>query len=286
MTTPVAKGRDAQAWPKLDREGFARDGVTCVRGIVTPDEIEILRAEVDAVIGGASDDYVTLKEHTKRNVGEKAEGRFVHAFNMWQKRARLGQFAQHSRLPELAAKLTEADKINLFFDQCFVKEPGTVDPTPWHADQPYWPIVGRQVVTIWVALDRVTRESGAVEFVAGSSNWGRWFQPRSFSGANELARNENFEEMPDIEGNRDKYNIVSWDLEPGDVLVFQGMTLHGAPGNLSSNRRRRGYALRYTGSDVAYDPRPGCTPTLLREDLAKGQPIDSACYPVVWDRRG
>lgn len=283
MTNPAAADGTLDGWGQLDRESFARDGVVCVRGVVTPDEVELLRVEVDAVING-SGECAVLKEHSRRN--NREAGRFVHAFNMWERRPRLAGFARGSRLPELAAALMGADKVNLLFDQCFVKEPGTVDATPWHADQPYWPILGRQVVTIWIALDRVTRDSGAVEFVAGSSNWGRWFQARSFSGDNELTRHEGFEEMPDIEADRDRYAIVSWDLDPGDVLVFQGMTLHGAAGNLSSDRRRRGYALRYTGSDVVYDPRPGCTPSLMRDGLAKGGPIDSAGYPVVWRRPG
>lgn len=282
--TSVTHSRFTNGKPELDRAGFKRSGVTCVRSAVSPDEIDILRSEVEAVISG-DNECVTLKEHSKRNNRAETQGRFVHGFNMWERRPRLGNFARTSYLPELVGDLTDSDKINLFFDQCFVKEPGTVDPTPWHADQPYWPILGRQVVTVWIALDRVTRDSGAVEFVAGSHDWGKWFQPRSFSGSNELSKNDKFEEMPDIEGNRDNYDIVTWNLDPGDVLVFQGLTLHGAPGNLSSNRRRRGYALRYTGSDVIYDPRPGCTPTLLHDSLVPGKPIDSDFYPVVWRRQ-
>jgi len=280
MVMSAAASSDASG-ASLDHAGFARDGVTCVRGAVTPAELEVLRAEVEAVIGGEGGCAV-LKEHSQRN--DRTAGRFVHAFNMWEQRPRLGAFARGSRLPALAAALMGADKVNLFFDQCFVKEPGTADATPWHADQSYWPLRGRQVVTIWIALDRVTKESGAVEFVAGSSNWGRWFRARSFSGANELSVHDGFEEMPDIEANRDRYTIVSWDMDPGDVLVFQGTTLHGAPGNASADRRRRGYALRYTGSDVVYDPRPGCTPSLLHDDLTQGRPIDSDAYPVVWRR--
>ena len=30
--------------------------------------------------------------------------------------------------------------VDFFYDQLFVKEPGTAHPTPWHQDQPYWPV--------------------------------------------------------------------------------------------------------------------------------------------------
>ena len=279
MSVPTREPEGGGAFA-IDHEGFARDGVTCVRKAVGRAEQDMLRDEIEAVINGAG---ITLKEHSERN--SRGGGRFVHAINLWQHRQRIDDFVRRSRIPELAASIMDADKVNLFFDQCFVKEPGTIDATPWHADQPYWPLRGRQVVTIWIALDPVATESGGLEFVAGSHGWGKWFQPRSFSGANELSRNEGFEEVPDVEAERDRYRIVSWDLEPGDALVFQGMILHGAPGNASTARRRRGYALRYTGDDVVYDPRPGCTPALIHDELTAGRPIDSDSYPVVW-RRG
>lgn len=49
-----------------------------------------------------------------------------------------------------------------------IKEPGTVKRTPWHHDMLYWPLVGLQVCTIWLARDRVTKDSGAVECARGS----------------------------------------------------------------------------------------------------------------------
>lgn len=41
-----------------------------------------------------------------------------------------------------------ANKVNIFYDQLLIKEPGTVKRTPWHYDMPYWPLVGWQVCTI------------------------------------------------------------------------------------------------------------------------------------------
>ena len=165
--------------------------------------------------------------------------------------------------------------------QSFVKEPNTPDRTPWHNDLPFWPIRGRQVITTWVAPDAVTGTSGAVEFVAGSHLWDRWFQPRSFSGKNEHGNNPEFEPVPDIEADRGMYDILSWDLEPGDIVAFNAMTLHGSPGNTTSDRRRRGYSVRYTGDDVVYAPWPGMTTPLVKDDLVPGEPIDSVHYPVV-----
>ena len=43
--------------------------------------------------------------------------------------------------------------------------------------------------------------------------------------------NPELEDMPDIDANRDKYELLSWDLEPGDVLMFHPLIVHGSPGN-------------------------------------------------------
>ena len=257
-------------------DAYERDGAVCVRGVLPPGQVDFLRDEIEAAVARKGDGY---KNHTARNASRS--GRFVHAFRMSLASEALRAFASTSILVEVAAALMRSEKVNLFFDQSFVKEPNTLDRTPWHSDLPFWPLRGRQVITTWVALDAVTGKSGAVEFVAGSHLWGRWFQPRSFSGDNDHGSNPEFEPVPDIEANRGRYDIVSWDLEPGDIIAFNAMTLHGSPGNATSDRRRRGYSVRYAGDDVVYAPWPGMTTPLLKDDLVPGEPIDSEHYPVV-----
>ena len=88
--------------------------------------------------------------------------------------------------------------------------------------------------------------------------------------------------MLDIDAHREQYDIVTWDLEPGDVYVFSAMTVHGSSGNTSTTRRRRGYTARYCGDDVRYDPRPGTAEPVLVEGLQRGDRLDSAQCPLVF----
>ena len=80
---------------------------------------------------------------------------------------------------EESARVMGASKVNFFYDQLLVKEPGTRERTPWHHDQPYYPIDGEQIVSLWLPLDPVDRAT-CVEYVKGSHRWGRWFQPKYF----------------------------------------------------------------------------------------------------------
>ena len=115
--------------------------------------------------------------------------------------------------------------------------------------------------------------------------WDRWFQPRSFGPSKKgyigtYEQNADYEPIPDIDLHRDDYDIVSFNTEPGDLVAFSAMTLHGAGANLSA-RRRRGYAIRYGGDDVYYEPRTGVSPLLLVDDLKAGEPLDPTRHPQV-----
>jgi ectoine hydroxylase-related dioxygenase (phytanoyl-CoA dioxygenase family) len=114
--------------------------------------------------------------------------------------------------------MMRANKVNIFYDQLLIKEPGTVKRTPWHHDMPYWPLVGWQVCAIWLALDPVTKESGAVEYVRGSHQWGIQFNPTAFAG--DRRYEQGMPQIPDLESMRHSLQLIQ------DELAGR---LHGAP---------------------------------------------------------
>jgi len=62
--------------------------------------------------------------------------------------------------------------------------------------------------------------------------------------------------LPDIEGHMDQYDIIHFDVEPGDVIVHHYRTIHGAGGNHSRYQVRRAASLRYCGDDIRFQMRP------------------------------
>ena len=94
---------------------------------------------------------------------------------------------------------------------------------------------------------------------------------------------EDLPPVPDIDGMRGELEFVQPELEPGDCTVHHGLTVHGAPGNATADRRRRAYVTRWAGDDVVYYPRPGIQPMLRDPDIASGGPLDSDLWPVVWE---
>jgi ectoine hydroxylase-related dioxygenase (phytanoyl-CoA dioxygenase family) len=265
-------------------EALAHDGAIVLRDVLGLGWIGRLRTAIDEELHEGSP--------TGAEFGG-AEGRFYGDLFLWLRSDAFREVALDSPLPELAASLMRSQQAHLFYDQLFVKEPGSIEPTPWHQDLPYWPIEGGQVISIWIPVDRATPENGVVTYVRGSHLWGRKFRPQAFgqSGNSDAYDDSPFEPMPDIDAARERYEFLTWSLDPGDVLVHHGMTVHGAPGNRTADARRRAFSIRYTGDDVRYVPRPGTfmdikavKANVPAPDLAPGAPMGGRLFPLVWPR--
>ena len=258
-----------------DIDAYQRDGAVPLRGVIS-------QSWLDALGDAIADD---MREPGPFYHGyESDEGRFHGNLRLWQTHPTFRHFCFDPLLVGIAKQFFAVDKINLLYDQLFVKEQAMSQRTRWHNDQPYWPIRGWQVLSIWVALDPTTADNGRLEFIRGSHKWNRWFQPEAFGKTEDnlqYERNPDYEDIPAIEASRGDYDIISWDLQPGDVYVFHGLTVHGAGGNASEELMRRGYTVRYTGTDVAYDPRPGVSQPLLTDSLCSGDALDCEQFPVV-----
>jgi ectoine hydroxylase-related dioxygenase (phytanoyl-CoA dioxygenase family) len=192
-------------------------------------------------------------------------------------------FVLHSPGAEIAGQLLDADEIRFFYDQIFVKEPQTASITQWHHDLPFWPVRGEQIVSIWLALTPVTKETSGVQYAAGSHRWNKFY--RAITPDEDPRFTTATEACPDFIANPDPaVRLLSWDMEPGDVLVHHPLTAHGASGNTSSDHRRLAISTRYMGSGVTWDPRPATMSIPDAVGIEPGAPLTCDPFPVVWRR--
>jgi ectoine hydroxylase-related dioxygenase (phytanoyl-CoA dioxygenase family) len=265
------------------RAAYRRDGATVLRGVLDSAWIERTRVAVERAIAAPSDASV---EYTPQG----RQGRYVGDFFVWMRDSDLAALMLESPLPALARAIMESHESRLFYDQLLVKEPQTEEHTPWHQDLPYWPVRGEQILSIWVGLDPVTIENGAVQYARGSHLEGKLYAPRAFSatsGFGELYAQMGLDPAPDEAALRERYEIIAFETEPGDVIVHHPLTFHFSAGNLSHDTRRRAVAIRYLGDDARWDARPGTfmdkdsVRNMLREPvtLADGDPLCAPNFP-------
>ncbi len=244
---------------------FERDGVVCVRGLLDTEWVERMRAALDRILAHPTDEGKLINP-------PGSPGRFERDLFMWMYDADFRALATQSPIGAIAAALLRSRQVKFLLDMLLVNEPHTPALTPWHHDQPYNWVDGRQVCGMWISLDRVTKESGAAEWIRGSHKWDRWFAARPFEGG-DYAVVDGLEPLPDIDGERERYDIVSFDTEPGDVIVNHLLTVHSAHGN-NSERRRRAIVYRLAGDDARYAERGPGRPKPKRDPgLKPGDPF-------------
>lgn len=256
---------------------FQRDGITVLRNAFSDEWVDRMRRASDDVL----DNPTTAARIRDAALGA---GRFQHDRLLWRQHDDFRAFVFESPAAAIAKAFLRAAEVNFYFDHLLVKEPGAEIRTPWHQDLPYWPIQGTQICSIWFALDSVSATNGAVEYVRGSHR-GSIHRPIGFAnepkGDGETAA---YATMPAIDDNRAAYDIVTYQLEPGDCTIHDARTIHGAPGNSSSSARRRGLSTRWVGEDARYDPRPKADATLLSDELKTGDRIGGSDFPRVAPR--
>ena len=82
-------------------------------------------------------------------------------------------------------------------------------------------------------------------------------------------------ELPSDKAIRSFKEILGWEMNPGDILILNMLTLHASKG-LPSNQRRRVRSLRFMGDDTKFAPRtwkPSPDFPGLNESLEAGSKI-------------
>lgn len=255
---------------------YATHGAVVIRNALSADEIALLTSGIEANLATPG---------PLAAVASSADdpGRFFEDFCSWQRVSEYEHIMRHSALPEIAASLMQSRTARIYHDHLLVKEALTRQPTPWHQDQPYYNVAGRQNVSFWIPVDAVPRES-TLEFLAGSHS-GEWYMPRTFMTLQAKWFPEgSLKDLPDMNLNENRERAIGWALQPGDVVAFHMLTMHAASGSAT---RRRVFSARYLGDDMVHAPREWKTsPEFagLRDELPAGAPMEHALFPVVWPK--
>lgn len=256
----------------LERQRFQEDGAVCLRDIFDLDWIARLAEGLEQHMSAPS-------PNAADNTAPGEAGRFWDDLCNWQRVPEYRDFLMRSPAAAIAGELMGSSGVRLFHDHVLVKEPGTAKPTPWHQDAPYYIVDGEQTCSLWIPLDPVS-EDVAVRFVAGSHRWGQIFSPVTWSAADADYSASGLPPMPAIDDSI--HRLLRWAVEPGDAIAFTFRTIHGAPGNLSGNRRRA-FSARWMGDDVRFVERHGpVSPDFEGLPRVPGEVPDGPLFPLVW----
>jgi hypothetical protein len=223
-------------------DALERDGVVRLEGALTRDAFGKVEAAVEWSLANPSPTAVNFYPHEPARFFEDRGHK--HA-----------AVARDIGLDSMIAALWGVDAFWYMGEQLFLKEGGSSRRTPWHQDTSYLRMMGSQLVACWISLDALPRDH-CLEFVRGSHKQ-TLYNGSAFAAADDTAplyKQSRLPRLPDIQAAREAFDIVSWDVEPGDIIVFHLGVLHGGAGT-APGLRRRTISMRFMGPDVVYDGR-------------------------------
>ncbi len=249
---------------------FQRDGAVVVRGVFAD--------WVARMAEGIAENMASPSVYASENA--VSEGRFFDDYCNWTRIAAFEDVVRNSPAAQLAALAMQSRTAQFFHDHVLVKEPGTPKPTPWHQDAPYYFVAGQQTVSLWIPLDPVNEAS--LRFIAGSHRWDRLVRPVSWADDSDFYDGDHeWTPVPDPDADPSASQVLEWAMEPGDVVLFDFRTAHGARGNASTTRRRA-LSLRWVGDDARYVERPGRTsPPFPGHKMQEGARLREDWFPII-----
>lgn len=230
------------------RATFKKDGVVKLPGVIDTG----LLAELNACFEKAVDDPGSV-------VFGSSEGdtfTFVDYDNS-KNRELYEQIISRSPFGQIAASLWDSEFVGFLCEEVFWKK-GKTTRTFWHQDTSYLPWAGDHWANFWIPLTAHPAGYG-IQVIRGSHQ-GIMYDGTTFTSEDPTdplwGSAGNFPRLPDIsaelQANPDSWDVVSFDVEPGDVVALHPHALHagGAPDEHLPERRT--FVFRFFGDKAYY----------------------------------
>ena len=232
MTAHAAEAGPDGALTAAQVADYWRDGCLFPLAALGPVEAAAARAELEAAEAHWLDAGLPLPLNTYKRINAHLVMPLVD------------RIARHPRILDAVESILGPD-IMVFSGEFFIKEPRTRHVVTMHQDLTYWGLGAIDgLVTAWVPLSPATRGSGCMEFVAGSHTRAILPHTDTFAADNLLSRGQ--EVAVDV-AEADRTAI---ELQPGEMSLHHGLTIHGSGPNRSDDRRIA-CVIRYIRPDMA-----------------------------------
>lgn len=226
------------AMTRHEAELYARDGYIIRRGLLGAGEVANFRDHARKQLE---------EEQSKGGVMSKGdkEGKTT-LLKMWTKAEddKYGLLARDERMVDLAEDAV-GKPIYLYSHKMTMKQPNEGGAWEWHQDFGYWYNYGclaPEMMSIYVALDKATRENGCLQVLKGTHKLGR---------LNHIRENDQTNvEQEHLDAALKRFEHIYVEMEAGDALVFDGNLLHRSDAN-RSDTYRWGYICSYNAVENA-----------------------------------
>ncbi|MFP6806776.1 MAG: phytanoyl-CoA dioxygenase family protein [Pseudomonadales bacterium] len=252
---------------------YHRDGVVCISGMFPDHWIQRMAKAVDHVV----------KNPTVMGRAVSVEDKnFSGDLFLWKVNDEFCDFVYESPAAYIAQQILGSKVVRHFYDQTFIKPPGCHVPTPWHHDVTFWPVevTSMQMCSLWITFDAVDRNSSGLEFIKGSHKWPQRFKAVT-PNFDPYMLDSDFDDVPDIDANRESYDLFCPDMKPGDFLLFNPLIVHGSSSNYSTTQARRALSSRWCDDSIVFEHRHATMPLMFDHGLENGGKLGGTLFPQI-----
>ncbi|MCC7436111.1 MAG: phytanoyl-CoA dioxygenase family protein [Methanoregulaceae archaeon] len=220
---------------------FAENGYAVVPGVFMEEELEDLQRDFDRIVAQlvASGEEINAR-WTGTEMAEYAETVVLHTHNVQQYSAVWMRALLNDRLLDAAEAILGPD-IVLHHTKLFQKPSEVGAPFPMHQDWSYFPTMKDTMMAAVIHVSAANEEMGCLRVYPGSHRLGR---------------------LTDSDGQLEESMLLDYPIqdatpleaEPGDVVFFHYLTIHGSMPNRSDRARKTVLVQLHAGDD---DVEPG-----------------------------
>ena len=239
---------------KDQSDAFREDGFILLKGLFDTEEIEMLRTTAHA-------DRELDKHSFSRADGEGGKVRL----SLWNHPGDnlYGMFARSNRMVNRAEELL-GDEVYHYHSKMILKDPKVGGAWTWHQDYGYWyqnGLLYPDLVSVFIAVDKATRENGCLQVIRGSHKMGRIDHV--------LTGDQAGADMERVNACLERLELVYCEMEPGDAIFFHSNLLHRSDQNRSELPRWSMVCCYNTRSNDPYKEshHPGYTPLKKVDDV-------------------
>lgn len=237
---------------------FEHDGFIVLRKVFTPDFLADIRQTLINIVTYA--DQNLEDPFTRYYLKHRADQGVL--YDLFQRHPEFHAMARNADILDALESVLGPD-IFLYENSVVYKPKGKRNGVPYHQDFISRPNEPAKFIA-WMAVDKVTKDSGALKVIPGSHKNGflPWYRVKGETHHDRIDPS-----ALDLTGQ------IHVELEPGDVLIFNQLVVHGSD-EMNTDSLRLVYRASYQSFDEIFVPRGA--PVTMRggkpESLAKRWP--------------
>jgi phytanoyl-CoA hydroxylase len=224
-------------------ESFDAQGFVILNNVFKSTDLDEVRRLTEEIISTEVDTDPFEQYYMKHRIDQGT------LYDLYQRHPEFRPLAENEEILDVLQQLIGPDII-LYENSLVYKPKGKRNEVPWHQD-----FMNRtdeiEKLIIWVALDDVTIENGALKFIPGSHSLGfqDWYRVKGETHHTRLVLDE-----------VDVSNYEYATMKAGDVLIFHHLVIHGSD-RVATNKSRRAYRFSVQSAKEVHTPR--ATPIVL-----------------------